>query len=324
MNQDPRITSYAVGELLGRKREIFEAEMAASDDLQKEVDAMCDVSKQFQATAKVEERFAPTERAELIAKCVRNQRSRKFFMLPVKIIGFSVAAALVMFAGLFGLVLIVGQSGPGPWANAAYYPHYLDGEYIGIISGPNTAGVVKFTMDNGAPEFVTRDGAPSEVEERSTFVVFSEGRRRKGEASTALNYDDGSVTGLLSSRRRTAAEEASEKLSGSENMLAGAKLDQSPPTPESVAVTNMTIEEPITGIQGEDRALQFNQETSAGFTMQFKFGNMQSRDLEGFGRLILPAEMEDTATESGKTVDFRVIGSATDPQKQIGPATSPR
>jgi Ca-activated chloride channel family protein len=124
MNKDPRITAYAVGELQGREREKFESELALSAAMQKETKEILDLSHQLGLGAKPETRFAPAERAALIAKCVGKHRVRKMVMLPVKIVSLAAAAILVLFCGVWGLLLLGSGGFPhsGPWASGAYYP----------------------------------------------------------------------------------------------------------------------------------------------------------------------------------------------------------
>ena len=209
------------------------------------------------------------------------------------------------------------------WVCGAYYPGSLDREYTGIISGPNIAGVVKFTLRDGMPAA----GAPSGVEGLSTFVVVSEGLAHKGEASADVNHDTATVTGYLISQRRASTEGASENASGSENALAAAGLDQSRPTIESAAVTDTMTAGPITGMQGGNIALPSDQELSGSFTVKIR--NSQLPDFKGYGRLDLTVDggfkvlCGATTTETRKTVDFCVTGSVTELQNQFGSCTSP-
>lgn len=186
MSTDSRITAYALGELHGRERETFEEELAASDTLRKEVESMADLGARFAEAPKTQERFTPIERAGILAKCIKQQRLRKLVLLPAKIVGLSAAAALMLFAGLLGL-LSIGR-GPGPWSSGAYYPGHLNGEYLGIVSGRNTAGVVEFVV---AEDTLFR----SEVGDvdASAFTIFHRGQERRGQVAVGFEIDEPAI-----------------------------------------------------------------------------------------------------------------------------------
>lgn len=116
MKMDHRITAYAVGELEGREREIFESELSASSTLQNEVAAIALLADQLAAGPKPAERFHPDEHARLLAQCMANikspTRSKKRMISTV----LALAAVLVAFAGL---AAITQQSGPFKWTNLA-------------------------------------------------------------------------------------------------------------------------------------------------------------------------------------------------------------
>jgi len=118
MNQDPRITAYATGELEGREREVFESELAASDSLHREVESMSGLAKQLASAAKPTDRFTEDERSRLLAKCAATRRSRTLAKNSLKVVLWTtvgVAACLIIFAGLVG---IIGQnSSPFMMAN---------------------------------------------------------------------------------------------------------------------------------------------------------------------------------------------------------------
>jgi hypothetical protein len=192
MSKDPRITAYALGELHGRDREKFEEELAASDTLRKEVESMADLGAIFAEAPKTQERFTPTERAGILAKCIKQQRLRKLVLLPAKIFGLSAAAALMLFAGLLGLLSI--GSGPSLWADGAYYPGDVNGEYLGIVSGRNTAGVVEFVVAEDAL-FRSKVGDVA----ASAFTIFHRGQERRGQFAVGIKIDEPAIqlSGLL-------------------------------------------------------------------------------------------------------------------------------
>ena len=141
MNQDHRITAYALGELQGRERDIFETELAASDSLDVEAGEIFRLAKRLSGTPKPKEHFTAAERSALVAKCMQKQRTRKLLMLPVKIIGFSALGALGAAASLMLLAVLSGPwLGSSPWANGAYYPGVVDGApFVSAASQSATA-----------------------------------------------------------------------------------------------------------------------------------------------------------------------------------------
>ena len=122
MTKDPRITAYALSEIPAAEREQFEQEMAESDLLQREVDAMLHLSKKLEASPKDGHRFDSATREKLIADFANKQKARKTgrnSLIVVLWTTLGVAAALVLFAGLFSMADL-GQGGPGPWANGDF------------------------------------------------------------------------------------------------------------------------------------------------------------------------------------------------------------
>jgi Ca-activated chloride channel family protein len=107
MNQDPRITAYATGELEGREREAFEVELAASDKLHREVESTSGLAKQLASAAKPTDRFTADERERLLTQCAATRRSRTVAKNSLKVVLWTtvgVAACLVIFAGFVGMV----------------------------------------------------------------------------------------------------------------------------------------------------------------------------------------------------------------------------
>ena len=193
---DPRATAYAAGELHGREREKFEAEMATSAVLRKEADEMTRLAAQLVSLPKPTERFSSEEKTTLLAQCVAKQRTRKLVMLPVKIVTFSalgVAASLVGFVGLALGLLLLGfpLGGSGPWASGAYYPGHLNGKYLAVISGANTTGIAKFELRDGAPPFANlKEGVPPVSQQQSgSFAIFSSGKQLRGTVVADVDHD---------------------------------------------------------------------------------------------------------------------------------------
>ena len=117
MNQDPRITAYATGELQGREREIFEKELSASDILYRQVESMSGLAREL-AAAKPTDRFTAEERARLLAKCAATKKSSTLARTSLKVVlwtAVGAAACLIIFAGFVGIIR--KNSGPFLLAN---------------------------------------------------------------------------------------------------------------------------------------------------------------------------------------------------------------
>ena len=115
MNHDPRITAYATGELEGRERQAFEAELAASDSLHREVEAMSGLAKQLASATKPTDRFTADERARLLSKCADTRRSRTVAKNSLKVVLWTTvgvaAACLFVFAGFVQMTTMMSN----PW-----------------------------------------------------------------------------------------------------------------------------------------------------------------------------------------------------------------
>lgn len=104
-------------------------------------------------------------------------------------------------------------AGPGPWANATYYPGNLDGKYQAAVSGENTSGVLGFAIRDGSLPFLeierqsTGDAAVTdavvvnqELEIDRTvnyYAIFVNGRTYTGTTAGAINYETDRVNGTL-------------------------------------------------------------------------------------------------------------------------------
>ena len=97
--------------------------------------------------------------------------------------------------------------GPGPWANATYFPGNLDGKYQASVFGNNISGVLGFALRDGAPTTtVTSQLNTTNNSSQSTltvdpfqnyFVIFVEGRTYSGLTTAGVNYNNNTVTGAL-------------------------------------------------------------------------------------------------------------------------------
>ena len=117
----------------------------------------------------------------------------------------------LLICGITSSLLAGGTSG-GPWANGAYYSGYLNGKYMGVVTGNNIAGVLGFGISDGAPPFRTADTqsssggntpvalANSQIRPDVTqnyFVIFVEGRTYSGLTTAGIDIDSQTVAGAL-------------------------------------------------------------------------------------------------------------------------------
>ena len=140
MKMDHRITAYAVGELQGREREVFETELSLSSSLQDDVDTMTALAEKFAASPKSAVRFHPDEHARLLGQCIANVKSPTRSKTTMLSTVLALAAVLVAFAGL---AAITQQSGPFKWRNltplqwnSAASPFSAGGGVVGELVPP--------------------------------------------------------------------------------------------------------------------------------------------------------------------------------------------
>lgn len=100
---DPRITSYALGELEGPAREEFERELAASDDLQKHLNETINLAKNLGALPMPNEQLE--NRDALLEQCAKNQSRRRKTNILRLVVPISLAAAASIVA-----VAVLNQS----------------------------------------------------------------------------------------------------------------------------------------------------------------------------------------------------------------------
>ncbi len=100
---DPRITAYALGELEGRERDQFERELAASDDLQRELNETINLAKELGALPMSTEQLEPGTRSALLEQCAKKQahRSKSNILRFVVPISLAAAACLLLLPVVF-------------------------------------------------------------------------------------------------------------------------------------------------------------------------------------------------------------------------------
>lgn len=114
---------------------------------------------------------------------------------------------LSLFASVALGAAAYASAGPGPWANATYFPGNLDGKYQAAVYGNNISGVLGFALANGSPTIstnstlnLTNGSSQSTVVMdpfQNYFAIFVEGRTYTGGTIANINYDNSTVTGAL-------------------------------------------------------------------------------------------------------------------------------
>jgi hypothetical protein len=116
----------------------------------------------------------------------------------------------------FTCSLLAGGSPGGPWANGAYYSGFLNGKYMGVVTGNNIAGVLGFAIVDGAPPFrsiqqqsagggniggvVVLNNQNIEVDNtQNYFAIFVEGRTYTGLTTAGVDISAKTVAGALQS-----------------------------------------------------------------------------------------------------------------------------
>ena len=155
---------------------------------------------------------------------------------------------------LSGHLAIAGNwFGPGPWANATFFPGNLDGKYQAAVFGNNISGVLGFAIRDGAPTVstntttTTTGGASGSSSTTSTaivdplqnyFVVFVEGRTYSGLTTAGINYDNNTVTGALLGSQPDFRLTTNSLASFTTN----SRVEAGPPLDIKVPVTNVSQE----------------------------------------------------------------------------------
>lgn len=109
--------------------------------------------------------------------------------------------------------LFAGGTPGGPWANGAYYSGYLNGKYMGVVTGNNIAGVLGFAITDGAPPFRTQQQQQGGQQQQGVkvaeyqdprvditqnyFAIFVEGRTYTGLTIAGIDINSKTVAGAL-------------------------------------------------------------------------------------------------------------------------------
>jgi len=103
--------------------------------------------------------------------------------------------------------------GAAPFNNDGYWPGYLNGKYMGVVTGNNISGVLGFAIVDGAPPFRVNDqqsSAGGAIQSaalvnqvitpdvlQNYFTIFVEGRTYFGLTTAGIDLDSSTVAGAL-------------------------------------------------------------------------------------------------------------------------------
>ncbi len=178
---DPRITSYALGELEGPDREAFKRELAASDDLQKHLNETINLTKALGALPMPNEQLE--NRSALLEQCAKNQsRRRKTNILRLAVpISLAAAASLVVVA-------LLNQAGtPAPAILAVSAPAEKSADEI-VRSAPQNISLTQQEVKQPAAD--TRSAV---VMEKAKIAKARQMGAARGAAARAATDFDGYI-----------------------------------------------------------------------------------------------------------------------------------
>ena len=191
----------------------------------------------------------------------------------------------------FACSLLAGGSPGGPWANGAYYAGYLNGKYMGVVTGNNISGVLGFAITDGAPPYRTADQAQggqglqnvkvAEYQDpriditQNYFAIFVEGRTYTGLTTAGIDISSKTVAGALQGTDPIGVQAA----------VAGA------PGPGGFAVN------PAGGVNAFNALSIINRGLSGGFTAKVNCDKAVFT-FKGDGQLSTPANAQSYQIES--------------------------
>lgn len=185
---------------------------------------------------------------------------------------------------------MAGGTSGGPWANGAYYAGYLNGKYMGVVTGNNIAGVLGFAIVDGAPPFRTQEQQGGQQQQgvkvaeyqdpriditQNYFTIFVEGRTYTGLTTAGIDISSKTVAGALQGTDPIGVQAA----------VAGA------PGPGGFAVN------PAGGINAFNALSIINRGLSGGFTAKIT-GQGAVFTFKGDGQLSTPANPQSYQIES--------------------------
>ncbi len=194
--------------------------------------------------------------------------------------------------------LFAGGTPGGPWANGAYYSGYLNGKYMGVVTGNNIAGVLGFAITDGAPPFRPDQGQEGGGQQQqgvkvaeyqdprvditqNYFAIFVEGRTYTGLTTAGIDISSKTVAGALQGTDPIGVQAA----------VAGA------PGPGTFA------------FDASDALSIINRGLSGGFTAKVKDDNAVFT-FKGDGQLSTPANRQSYSIEADITPPPIAIGDA--------------
>jgi hypothetical protein len=200
--------------------------------------------------------------------------------------------------------------GPGPWNNGEPYAGYLNGRYMGVVTGNNISGVLGFALVDGAPPFrqdqqqqqqQQQQGQGGQFQERQPaqirpdvlqnyFAIFVEGRVYSGITFAGIDIDSNTVAGALQGENPAAFHNFTAQSPIPQQTVTVTRGDATTPpiiTTNSPPLINMSL----------DALPIINRGLSGGFTANIN-SKKATFTYSGTGQLSTPANRQ-TVTMSG-------------------------
>jgi hypothetical protein len=181
---------------------------------------------------------------------------------------------------------MAGGTSGGPWANGAYYAGYLNGKYMGVVTGNNISGVLGFAIVDGAPPFRTEE---SQQSAGGDFPVALQNSSIRPDVTQ--NYFAIFVEGRTYSGLTTAGVDISSKT------VAGALQGIDPAGSTAAGDAGTLIVNPANGINAFNALSIINRGLSGGFTAKIT-GQGAIFTFKGDGQLSTPANQQSYQIES--------------------------
>lgn len=124
---------------------------------------------------------------------------------------------ILLIATVLGPVSFAGNFfGPGPFNNGGYWPGYLNGKYMAVVTGKNITGTLGFAIIDGTPPFrineeqtsaggavqstalVNQQITPDQLQ--NYFAIFVEGITYSGTTVAGIDLSTSTVAGSLQSQ----------------------------------------------------------------------------------------------------------------------------
>ena len=210
--------------------------------------------------------------------------------------------------------VMAGWFGPGPFNNGEPFAGYLNGRYMGVVTGNNISGVLGFAIVDGAPAFrqIAGGGAQQQAQQTATagqfqdrqatalrpdvlqnyFAIFVEGRVYSGITFAGIDIDSNTVSGALQGENPAALPNFTVQSPIEQQQVATTVVGTNTTvTTNSAPIVNLTL----------DALPIVNRGLSGGFTATINSKNAKFT-YSGSGQLSTPANRQTvTMSAFGQT-----------------------